>query len=187
MLVGDRHHTATVLSVDGIGAHDQVYRASMLTKLLDVPRLRRLFPFVRKSCGQHFGYIRPYGRQIVRCYPVLAAILVSPKIRFEVLHCDKTGCKSLDLDKVPQRFPSDAPHGAAMCCRLFSSCAATTIPSIAGLLVSSFGVPSFKDAAGTTHEPCLAHQLEHCPKKTCSWRRALEWAPSASWRTRPNS
>ena len=45
----DADHTATVLSVDGIGAFDHVFRASMLQKLLEVPRLRRLLPFVRKS------------------------------------------------------------------------------------------------------------------------------------------
>ena len=45
----DADHTATVLSVDGIGAYDHVFRASMMAKLLEVPRLRRLLPFVRKS------------------------------------------------------------------------------------------------------------------------------------------
>ena len=42
----DADHTATV---DGIGAYDHVFRASMLQKLLDLPRLRRLLPFVRNS------------------------------------------------------------------------------------------------------------------------------------------
>ena len=35
--------------VDGIGAYDHVSRASMLSKLLEVPRLRKLLPFVRKT------------------------------------------------------------------------------------------------------------------------------------------
>ena len=37
----------TVLSIDGVGAFDHVYRASMLEKLVEVPGLRGLLPFVK--------------------------------------------------------------------------------------------------------------------------------------------
>ena len=37
----------TVLSIDGVGAYDHVYRSAMLSKLLEVPALRPLLPFVR--------------------------------------------------------------------------------------------------------------------------------------------
>ena len=45
----DADHSATVLSVDGIGSYDHVFQVSMLTKLLEVPRLRKLLPFVRNT------------------------------------------------------------------------------------------------------------------------------------------
>ena len=41
----------TVLSVDGIGAYDHVQRAAMMSKLLEVPSLRHLLPFVRQAYG----------------------------------------------------------------------------------------------------------------------------------------
>ena len=41
----------TVLSVDGIGAYDHVYRAAMMSKLLEVSSLRHLLPFVRQAYG----------------------------------------------------------------------------------------------------------------------------------------
>ena len=44
----DADPTATV-SVDGICAFDHVHRASMMSKLLEVPGLRALLPFVRAS------------------------------------------------------------------------------------------------------------------------------------------
>ena len=37
---------ATILSVDGVGAYDHVLRSSMLGKLMEVPHLRLLIPFV---------------------------------------------------------------------------------------------------------------------------------------------
>ena len=46
--VTDADHSATVLSVDGVGAYDHVLRASMLKKL-EVPKLRQLLPFVRQA------------------------------------------------------------------------------------------------------------------------------------------
>ena len=62
----DADHTATVLSVDGIGAYDHVFRASMMAKLLEVPRLRRLLPFVRRNRAVHhratLGKMRKDGR-----------------------------------------------------------------------------------------------------------------------------
>ena len=48
----DLNSRATVLSVDGIGACDRVLRSSMLGKLLEVPRLRALIPFVRTAYAQ---------------------------------------------------------------------------------------------------------------------------------------
>ena len=42
----DRDPQATVLSIDGIGAYDHVHRSAMLGKLLEVPSLRGLLPFV---------------------------------------------------------------------------------------------------------------------------------------------
>ena len=39
--------TATVLTVDGIGAYDHVFRGAMLSKLLSEPALHCLLPFVR--------------------------------------------------------------------------------------------------------------------------------------------
>ena len=45
-----------VLSVDGTGAHDRVYRAAMMSKLLEVPSLRHLLPFVRQAYGSATSY-----------------------------------------------------------------------------------------------------------------------------------
>ena len=43
----DAHSTSTVLSVDGIGAYDHVFRSAMLSKLHSEPHLHGLLPFVR--------------------------------------------------------------------------------------------------------------------------------------------
>ena len=43
----DAHSTSTVLSIDGIGAYDHVFRSAMLSKLHSEPRLHGLLPFVR--------------------------------------------------------------------------------------------------------------------------------------------
>ena len=43
----DAHSTSTVLSLDGIGAYDHVFRSAMLSKLHSEPRLHGLLPFVR--------------------------------------------------------------------------------------------------------------------------------------------
>ena len=47
---------ATVLSVDGVGAYDHVLRSCILVKLMEVPRLRPLIPFVRSTCAQPTSY-----------------------------------------------------------------------------------------------------------------------------------
>ena len=43
----DADHEATVLSIDGVGAYDDVHRSAMLSKPLEVPSLQSLLPFVR--------------------------------------------------------------------------------------------------------------------------------------------
>ena len=47
---------ATVLSVDGVGAYDHVLRSSMLGKLMEVPQLRPLIPFVRSTHAHPTNY-----------------------------------------------------------------------------------------------------------------------------------
>ena len=47
----------TVLSIDGVGAYDHVYRASMLAKLVEVPGLRALLPFVKTACSRASSYV----------------------------------------------------------------------------------------------------------------------------------
>ena len=47
---------ATVLSVDGVGAYDHVLRSSMLGKLMEVPQLRPLIPFVRSTYAHPRSY-----------------------------------------------------------------------------------------------------------------------------------
>ena len=55
-VVTERQPDMTVLSIDGIGAYDHVYRSSMMSKLLDVPGLQKLLPFVRKAYSQPSRY-----------------------------------------------------------------------------------------------------------------------------------
>ena len=50
----DADLTATVLSIDGIGAYDHVLRSAMMSKLFDVPCLRGLLPFVRATYAQTY-------------------------------------------------------------------------------------------------------------------------------------
>ena len=47
----------TVLSIDGVGAYDRVYRSAMLSKLLEVPALRPLLPFVRTVYARPSTYL----------------------------------------------------------------------------------------------------------------------------------
>ena len=51
----------TVLSIDGVGAFDHVYRASMLEKLVEVPSLRD-FAAVREDCTCKCECVRLGGR-----------------------------------------------------------------------------------------------------------------------------
>ena len=46
----------TVLSIDGIGAYDHIYRSSMLGKLHSLPNANKLLPFVRLSYGSPSTY-----------------------------------------------------------------------------------------------------------------------------------
>ena len=48
----EANQQATVLSIDGVGAYDYVHRSSMMAKLLEIPDLRGLLPFVRNTYGQ---------------------------------------------------------------------------------------------------------------------------------------
>ena len=52
----DANRAATVLSIDGIGAYDHVHRSAMVAKLLEVPSLRGLLPFVRSTYGRPTSY-----------------------------------------------------------------------------------------------------------------------------------
>ena len=52
----DANPTATILSVDGIGAYDHVHRAAMLGRLARMPAARALLPFVRLSYGRPSSY-----------------------------------------------------------------------------------------------------------------------------------
>ena len=54
--VTDANLEATVLSIDGIGAYDHVYRSAMMARLLEVTSLHGLLPFVRASYGQPTCY-----------------------------------------------------------------------------------------------------------------------------------
>ena len=55
-VVTDANPEDTVLSIDGIGAYDHVYRSAMTTRLLEVTSLHGLLPFVRASYGQPTCY-----------------------------------------------------------------------------------------------------------------------------------
>ena len=45
-----------MLSIDGVGAYDHVHRSAMLSKLLEVPRLQPLLPFVRAAYTEPTRY-----------------------------------------------------------------------------------------------------------------------------------
>ena len=61
----DANPTLTVLSVDGIGAYDHVFRSAMLGRLLQMPAARTILPFVRLSYGSPSSYtwVDDEGRQ----------------------------------------------------------------------------------------------------------------------------
>ena len=52
----DADHEATVLSIDGVGAYDHVNRSVMLSKLLEIPSLQPLLPFVRAANSEPTRY-----------------------------------------------------------------------------------------------------------------------------------
>ena len=52
----DADPNLTVLSVDGIGAYDHILRASMLTRLGNMPGPREILPFVRLSHARPSEY-----------------------------------------------------------------------------------------------------------------------------------
>ena len=49
----------TVLSKDGVGAYDHVFRASMLATLVEVPGLRGFLPFVKSAYERASSYVWP--------------------------------------------------------------------------------------------------------------------------------
>ena len=53
----DANPVLTVTSIDGVGAHDHVYRSAMLSKLLEVPALQGLLPFARFGYGETTTYV----------------------------------------------------------------------------------------------------------------------------------
>ena len=53
----DADPECTILSIDGVGAYDHVFRSSFLTKLHQVPGLRGLLPFVRSIYAQPTTYV----------------------------------------------------------------------------------------------------------------------------------
>ena len=55
-VVTERQPDLTVLSIDGIGAYDHVYRSSIMAKLHEVPGLRKLLPFVRRAYSRPSRY-----------------------------------------------------------------------------------------------------------------------------------
>ena len=56
-LLTDASPTASLLSVDGVGAFDYVSRAGMLDKLLSLHSARSILPFVRLSYSQPSSYL----------------------------------------------------------------------------------------------------------------------------------
>ena len=52
----DADHSATIPSVDGIGAYDHVLRAALLERLLRMPAARAILPFVRLSYTSPSSY-----------------------------------------------------------------------------------------------------------------------------------
>ena len=55
--VTEANPTHTILSVDGVGAYDNISRNSMLQGLRDVPEANRCLPFVRMFYGAPSHYI----------------------------------------------------------------------------------------------------------------------------------
>ena len=53
----DANPMTTVLSIDGIGAYDHVYRSAFLKKLHSVASLHGLLPFVRATYSDPTSYV----------------------------------------------------------------------------------------------------------------------------------
>ena len=56
-VITESRPTATVVSIDGIGAFDHVSRQSMLGNLMALPRANSALPFVRQVYGEPSTYI----------------------------------------------------------------------------------------------------------------------------------
>ena len=54
--ITDGSETATVLSIDGVGAYDHIHREAMLGKLQTLPQASRMLPFVRLAYAQPSQY-----------------------------------------------------------------------------------------------------------------------------------
>ena len=61
----DSDPSMTILSVDGIGAYDHIFRSATLGRLLEMPGTRELLPFVRLSYAQPscYGWHDQEGRR----------------------------------------------------------------------------------------------------------------------------
>ena len=61
----DNDPNLTLLSVDGIGAHDHIFRSAMLGRLLEMPKARAILPFVRMSYAQpsNYSWVDEEGRR----------------------------------------------------------------------------------------------------------------------------
>ena len=55
--ITDADPNATIVSVDGIGAYDHIFRAEMLSKLCHVPEAAGMVPFLRLSYGHPSEYL----------------------------------------------------------------------------------------------------------------------------------
>ena len=79
------YRAATVLSIDGIGAYDHVHRSAMVAKLLEVPSLRGLVPFVRSTNTRPTSYtwIESDGTQHRMRDPLMLALQLGNPRRFE--------------------------------------------------------------------------------------------------------
>ena len=63
--VTDDRETATLLSIDGVGAFDYVSRAAMLSKVLELPGARAMLPFLRLSYAKpsHYAWLDSEGQE----------------------------------------------------------------------------------------------------------------------------
>ena len=61
----DGDPSMTILTVDGIGAYDYIFRSALLARWLEMPGAREILPFVRLSCAQPscYGWHEQQGRR----------------------------------------------------------------------------------------------------------------------------